>query len=188
LGRREASLLVAIITRGMNTPTTSSVGRLFDAVAALALGIDAVSYEGEAAVALEAAADEAETAGYDLPLRTAMDWAGPVGTNCDVGDWRPMLAAILKDVKADVEPGIIAGRFHDALANWALAVAERHPGLPIVLSGGCFQNRLLSERVQVRLRERGRSVYVHTGVPPGDGGLAVGQLAVARAVLARRRV
>src|SRR5262249_38340118 len=97
------------------------------------------------------------------------------------GDWRPMILAILKDLAADVEPGVIATRFHNALAQWAAAVARLSPHPDVVLCGGCFQNRLLTERCLDLIRACGRRVYFPGQVPPGDGGLAVGQLAAAMA-------
>ncbi len=175
---REMRVLAAMIRRSINTPWTSSIGRLFDAVAALVLGVAEVSYEGEAAAWLEAVADPAVADAYSLPLRdrheaTAGDKTVPRG------DWRPMLSAILSDLTSGEDEGVIAARFHNALAQWAAAVATRQTLREVVLSGGCFQNRFLSERTMRALAEVNCSVYIHSQIPPGDGGLAVGQLAVA---------
>jgi hydrogenase maturation protein HypF len=186
LSQREGRLLASIIQRRVNTHWTSSVGRLFDAVAALLLGVQAVSYEGEAAVWLEATADPRITDAYDLPLRTGEVCRALVGErSCPRGDWRPLLSAVLADLARDIEVGIIAARFHNALARWAADVAVQHPRLDVVLSGGCFQNRLLTERTLEALGALERRVFVHSQVPPGDGGLAVGQLAVALALTRR---
>ena len=181
--RPQARLLCTMIHRRVNTPMTSSIGRLFDGVAALVLGAGAVFYEGEAAIWLEAVADENVTESYDFPL----GWPNGTGpTSCPRGDWRPMLRSILADLDADASPGVIAARFHNALANWAAAVAVQHPSLKIVLTGGCFQNRFLAERTLHILEAHKRQIYLHAKIPPGDGGLAAGQLAVALCASSRR--
>ncbi|MCS6852621.1 MAG: carbamoyltransferase HypF [Gemmataceae bacterium] len=161
LSQQEAHLLAAMIRRRLQTPATTSVGRLFDGIAALLLGIREVSYEGEAAIALEA------VAAPDAP-----EWY-----RVSAGDWRPMLRAMLEDWKAGRDVGAMAGAFHAALAGWAKAESETLPGWDVVLGGGCFQNRLLLERTVALLRDAGRSVYWPRMIPPGDGGLAAGQLA-----------
>ena len=181
LSVREAGILAAMIRRGVSTPWSSSVGRLFDAVAALTLGVRSVSHEGEAAAWLEAIADPAEEA-YPLPLRDAGEYTTTIGaTDLPRGDWRPLLARVCDDTKAGISPGTIAGRFHAALAEFARTISAVHEGTDVVLGGGCFQNRLLAERVAGAVRETGRRVYLPGRVPAGDGGLAVGQLAVAMA-------
>jgi hydrogenase maturation protein HypF len=94
------------------------------------------------------------------------------------GDWRLLLTAILDDLARDIAPGSIAARFHNALAVWAGSVIRQQPFLDVVLGGGCFQNRLLAERTIEEILSTGRRSYLPSLVPPGDGGLAVGQLAV----------
>jgi hydrogenase maturation protein HypF len=170
LPARAVRPLARMIQRGVNCPVTTSMGRLFDAVAALALGAGRVSYEGEAAAWLESAAERGESQGYTLPLTPERE-----------GDWRAPVRAVLADRKAGVAGGTIAGRFHEAVIAWAVAVASRFGGLPVVLGGGCFQNARLAEGLVSRLRRAGREVYLAGAIPPGDGGLAVGQLAVALA-------
>lgn len=180
LSPTEAHVLAALCARPSGTPLTSSMGRLFDAVAALVLGIRAVSYEGEAAVRLESVADRDVTEAYPLPLRC-------IGSSpLPRGDWRPLLQAVLADVEGDVAPGIIAGRFHNALAQWAAAVASVQDLPDVILTGGCFQNRQLAERTREALKNR--RVHLHGLVPSGDGGLAAGQLAVAMLQLHRQTV
>jgi hydrogenase maturation protein HypF len=166
----EAKLLLRMILRNVNTPWTSSMGRLFDAVAALLLPVGRVSYEGEAAAWLESLADGSVGVGYAL----ASDASGRA-------DWSGLVRAVLHDRRRGVPAPVIAGRFHQAVASWASGVAARQPGLPVVLGGGCFQNRLLLEKTRAGLEATGRRVYHAGSVPPGDGGLAVGQLAVALA-------
>jgi hydrogenase maturation protein HypF len=90
---------------------------------------------------------------------------------------------MLADLRTGVAPAACAARFHNGLAAWAGAVVEQSTLLDVVLSGGCFLNGLLTERVLEAVGRRGRRVYHHSTIPPNDGGLAVGQLAVA---LARR--
>lgn len=160
---RETHLLGAMVSRGLHTPLTSSVGRLFDAVAALVLGIRGVSYEGEAASRLEAAASPPLDAAYPLPG----------------GDWRPMMECVVADVRRGRDAALVASALHGALARWAAAVAAEQRVGDVVLTGGCFQNALLAARVAEAIRATGARVYLHGAVPPNDGGLAAGQLAVA---------
>lgn len=167
-----------MIERGINSPRTSSVGRLFDAVSALVLGGDMVSYEGEAAVWLEAAVDETVEDAYPLTR-----WSTAGESDGIRGDWEPLVAAVLSDIERGVPAAVCAARFHNALASWAVGVAALHPGLEVVLGGGCFQNGVLLRRVRAVLEAQGRRVYSPETIPPGDGGLAVGQLAVALASL-----
>jgi hydrogenase maturation protein HypF len=174
-----AARLGQMIARGVNCPQTSSVGRLFDAAAALILGANRVTYEGEAALWLESAADRSVEDAYPMPT----DEAGGILR----GDWRPMIDALLDDLASNVPAGICAARFHNMLAEWAAAVAGCFPGFDIVLTGGCFQNDLLLSRTRAALERLGRRVYCHQAIPPNDGGLAAGQLAVALAVLAADR-
>src|SRR5262249_37731584 len=140
------------------------------------------SYEGEAAVCLEAIADPAVTDAYSLSGHPPNGYEPIVG-DCTIprGDWKPMLSAILKDLAADVAAGVIAARFHNTLAQWAAEVIFRQPLRDVVLSGGCFQNRFLTQRTLEALAGINCRVYVHNQIPPGDGGLAVGQLVVAMA-------
>jgi hydrogenase maturation protein HypF len=166
----ELATLLAMLARKVHCPRTSSMGRLFDAVAALC-GLPAViSFEGHAAMALEFAADENVREAYPLPLS---------GGAPAVADWAPLIRGVLAD-RASGEPiGRIAARFHNALAELAVAIAERQRWPRVALTGGCFQNALLTERVRARLLEAGLAVYTHHQTPPGDGGIAVGQLCVA---------
>ena len=123
-------------------------------------------------MALEFAADKGEPSAYPIPL------------HCDenqvlIADWEPMLRVILADLVRKLPIGIISARFHNALAEMALDIAQRVKLDKVVLTGGCFQNALLTERVYNRLHTAGFSVYLHKEVPPGDGGIALGQIYVA---------
>jgi hydrogenase maturation protein HypF len=151
------------------SPTTTSAGRLFDAAAVIALGQLASDYEGQLAMQLEAAANPAAAGSYDLPLRE--------GTRLEL-DWEPLLTAMFRDRLDGTPPGTMAMRFHRALAQGICGVSRRWPDLPVVLSGGVFQNKLLTELVLAH-GAGGESRWGPPGrIPPGDGGLAAGQLAI----------
>jgi hydrogenase maturation protein HypF len=176
--------VLAMAERGINSPVTSSAGRLFDAVAAL-LGVrDAVNYEGQAAIELEQLADPGELGSY--PARVT---ALPAGG--DSGRWplevsgADLVRAATEDLLAGVAAPVIAARFHNAVAAAIVAVCAQlreHAGLDIVaLSGGVFQNLLLTDRVVTALIESGFRVLQHSRVPCNDGGISLGQAAVAGA-------
>jgi hydrogenase maturation protein HypF len=176
--RSEASLLYEIfgpeavadpvlrrmIERGINAPLTSSVGRLFDAVASIA-GVARVSrFEGQAAMLLERAIDGATIEeGYPLPERDG------------VADWAPLVEAARHDVSSGAGQASIAARFHNALADWIVAVAARIGVKQVTLSGGVFQNGYLVERAAALLESRGFTAFTHQRVPANDGGIALGQ-------------
>ena len=98
-------------------------------------------------------------------------------------DWRPLVAALIADFRSGHSPALLASRFHEALAEAIVRVAALHEDLPIVLSGGVFQNRRLTEALSRRLASRNQPVGLPGIIPPGDGGIAAGQLAVAIAQL-----
>jgi hydrogenase maturation protein HypF len=166
----EVDTFWTILARPGLTPRTSSMGRLFDAVAAICGLWAAVSFEGQAAMSLEFLADPA----CDRPYPFSIGEATPAAL-----DWGPLLGAVLDDVAADTPTPQIAGRFHHTLAEMAVAVARRWGGRDVVLTGGCFQNALLQRLVRDRLASEGFAVHLHREVPPGDGGIALGQLVIA---------
>lgn len=169
---QERTVLAQMLRRDLNCPVTTSAGRLFDGVAAL-LGLhQTVSFEGQAAMALEFAADSAVQSPYPLPL---------TGADPIVLDWGPLLAALLEDLRDGASTAIMARRFHEALAEASVAVARAIGQPQVALSGGCFQNRLLTERSAERLEQDGFTVLLHRQVPPNDGGISLGQLVVAAA-------
>jgi hydrogenase maturation protein HypF len=179
-----ARTLLHMTDRGVNTPWTSSVGRLFDAVPALLLQAKEVSYEGEAAAWLEAVVNPRVTEAYPIPFGPApVDGPQAGEPRLLSGDWRPLFRALLEDIRLDVPVGISAARFHNALVEWAARVAAHQPCAEVVLGGGCFQSGWLTERTKAALQSLGRRVYCPGHVPPGDGGIAAGQLAVALAAL-----
>jgi hydrogenase maturation protein HypF len=160
------------------------MGRLFDAVAALCGLPPVISFEGQAAMALEFAADECEQGTYPIALSSCGAGAivGQVANlphDTLVADWEPLVQSVLADRAAGVPVGRISARFHNALADMALAIARCvawGKELPIVLTGGCFQNALLTARIRSRLSAAGFQVYTHQKVPPSDGGIALGQV------------
>ena len=177
----EIDTLLSMLARGVNSPRTSSMGRLFDAVAAICGLPSVISFEGQAAMALEFAADEMEKRAYPLPCTACKQAVARNVSDPPLAvDWEPLVRGVLADRAAGVPVSSISARFHNALADMALIIARSvAPGLPIVLTGGCFQNALLTARVRSKLSEAGLPVYTHKSVPPGDGGIALGQALLA---------
>ena len=164
---------------GFAAPVTTSMGRLFDAVAALAGVCHIVSYEGQAAAELEGAAASA-------PLDAAFPYPLPIDDGPPVVlDARPTILAVAHDVAAGASPAFVAMRFHaavaDATARACAVVAERHGLTTVVLSGGVFQNRLLIDAAAEALEREGLRVLVPERLPPNDGAISYGQAAVAAA-------
>jgi hydrogenase maturation protein HypF len=170
----ETEVLLAMLDAGRIPPRTTSVGRLFDGIAALAGLCLRVSFEGQAALAVETAAGTLEaTDAYPIPL----DDGEPA-----VADWRPLVRAVWRDAEHGESPAVIAARFHAALVDLAEACALRSGAARVVLTGGCFQNLRLARDVRARLEARGLSVFTPRLLPPNDGGVAVGQAAIAAAL------
>jgi hydrogenase maturation protein HypF len=187
---KEARVLTRMMERGVNVPLTSSLGRLFDAVAAVVLGRRVVDYEAQAAIELEGiAVDEPD----DVP-GYALEFAG--------GDWavrEPMRisAALLwrelvKELRDGVSKAKIAARFHAGVAEGfvkAAVLARNATGVnQIVLSGGCMHNRRLARLLRMKLEAEGFEVFQHRNVSPGDGGLSYGQVAVAATMLSQSKL
>jgi hydrogenase maturation protein HypF len=166
-----------MIARQFNTPITSSAGRLFDAVASLAGIRDRVSFEGQAAVEMEHLASAA-VADCAYPFDIA---AGEIL----VVDTRPMIRSVVEDLKNGASQNSISKRFHSTLVEMIVTVCHQikiKSGIDtIVLSGGVFLNALLTTETSHRLASEGFRVYRHRRVPPNDGGLSLGQLAIAAA-------
>jgi hydrogenase maturation protein HypF len=173
---QEKKLLRASLSRQINAPVTSSMGRLFDAAASL-LGIrQRNSYEGQAAMELEFAAQSAATElVYPFHLSIPADTPDlPILVN-----WGPVVEGMLEDLRAGVDINLIAAGFHNSVAEMAVAVATVVGAERVALSGGCFQNRYLTERTISRLRAAGFRPYWHQRIPPNDGGICVGQVMAA---------
>jgi hydrogenase maturation protein HypF len=178
--------VLTMLARRFNTPPTSSVGRLFDAVASLAGARDRVSYEGQAAVELEWLAAEAEP-DYTYAYQFSSPRDGVTTEPALVVDTRPLIRAVAEESAKNVPAARIARRFHSTLVDLIAAVCGRlrqATGIgTVVLSGGVFLNALLTREVCARLGADGFRVHRHRLVPPGDGGLSLGQLAIAAARL-----
>ncbi len=175
----ERRLLGQMLAKGVNAPITTSAGRLFDGLAALLDLHQTVTYEGQAAMALEYVADPEVVEGYGL--KVAGSQPSTFNLQPATVDWLPLLEAVLADLARDVPVSTIAARCHNALVEAIVAVAQAVGESRVALSGGCFQNRLLTERAAQRLRQAGFEVILHRLVPPNDGGISLGQIAVAAA-------
>jgi hydrogenase maturation protein HypF len=182
---KEARVLARMMERGVNAPLTSSLGRLFDAVAAVVLGRRAVDYEAQAAI--ELAVDEPDNEpGYEMEFAGG-DWARREPVRIGAG---PLWRRLVEDLRAGVSKAQIAARFHAAVAAGfvrASVLARAATGVSrVALSGGCMHNRRLARLLRVKLEAEGFEVFQHAQVSPGDGGLSYGQVAVAAAVLAKQ--
>ena len=194
---REIGPLRKMLAGGINSPRTSSAGRLFDAAAALVGLSREMAFEGQAAMALEFALDglygcegEADNENkcnenkehdgwYDFVIADGQEGAMSLPL---VLDWTPMMGQLIKDVQGNIPVGRISRKFHNTLAEMIVAVALRIGEERVVLTGGCFQNKYLLERTVHRLSEAGFQPFWHQRIPPNDGGIALGQ-----AVAAARR-
>jgi hydrogenase maturation protein HypF len=186
----EAKVLARMMERGMNAPLTSSLGRLFDAVAAVVLGRRKVDYEAQAAIELEGIAidepdddcgSEIEFAGGNWALREPIRMtAGPM--------WR----GLIEDLCAGVSKARIAARFHAGVAAGfvrAAVLARTATGVgQVALSGGCMHNRRLARMLRMKLEAEGFEVFQHIQVSPGDAGLSYGQVVVAAAMLRKQNL
>jgi hydrogenase maturation protein HypF len=172
-----AGVLGHMLATGLNSPVTTSAGRLFDGIAALLGLCRTASFEGEAAILLEHAAAAGDHGAYPVPEIM------PAANAPAMLDWRPLVAEVVTDARRGVATGVIAARVHQALVDAMVRHAERVGCATVALSGGCFQNRLLSLRAAEALRRGGFAVLVHREVPPNDGGIALGQVLVAAARL-----
>jgi hydrogenase maturation protein HypF len=164
-----------VITRLMSSsvfaPRTTSMGRFFDAVSALLGLCTANRFEGEAAAALEFAAEGVGAVDpYPIPLQSG---------DPAVADWAPLVVALLADHRAGASVALLSARFHESLAALAEEVAVRVGTPSVVLTGGCFQNARLVGRAKERLAARGFDVHAPRSFPPNDGGISLGQALVA---------
>lgn len=184
-GERNVRVIARLIERGLNTPLTSSAGRLFDAVAAL-VGVPGswqTTYEGQAAIELELAASTAGNTGtYPFRLRP------------DVNGWvveiREIIAGVVEGLLRGDDAAEIAARFHRTVAGIVAATCDQirseNGTRSVALSGGTFQNMLLLGQVIELLTEKGFEIYRHQRVPANDGGLALGQAVLANSLWARK--
>jgi hydrogenase maturation protein HypF len=187
----ELAVVKTMLAKNLNSPVTSSMGRLFDGVASLVGLRQQIRFEGQAAMELEFALEGVNTdEAYELPIA---DCRLPIAKTMTpakesttgnrqppmILDWCPMISAILTDVTHGVPTGFISAKFHNALAEVVVAVARQAGEARVVLSGGCFQNRYLTERTARHLQAAGFCPYWHQRVPPNDGGISLGQIIAA---------
>lgn len=172
----DVALLVRMVERRMHAPATTSVGRLFDAIACIAGLLEEATFEAEAGIAVEQAAERWVGAG-----ETAEAWPLPLDAERPaVADARTLIRAALTDRDAGLPADAIAFKLHETLADLAVRIAERVCAPRVVLTGGCFQNGLLLTRVRSRLCRSGYEVHTPERFPPNDGGISLGQAWIAR--------
>jgi hydrogenase maturation protein HypF len=181
LAPTDVQVLRRMLEADFNTPSVRGVGRYFDGIGALVLGRTRAHYEGQIAFELNMAVDRTEHRAYDF----AVDRSSPL---LEI-DFRPVVRSIVHDLLDGVAAGVISARFHNTVVA-ATAAAAREIGSvlggigrpTVVLTGGCFQNVCLAEGLIAQLG-RDHDVYLHSRVPPGDGGIALGQAVIAAAAL-----
>jgi len=166
LEERDAAVLTKMMAGGLNSPWTTSMGRLLDAAASLSGIASRNGFEGQAPMKFEAAIECGEPRSYAARLEGAEL------------DWRPAVMELVADVQRGARPGDIARRFHNTLVEWIVGVARECGVERVVLSGGVFQNSYLVERTVERLGKERHRVYTHQRVPPNDGGIALGQAVI----------
>jgi hydrogenase maturation protein HypF len=168
---KELDILTTALEMGVNAPVTSSMGRLFDAVAALIGLRQRCSFEGQAAMALEFVQDRAENdKWYPFDVTPVTHTNPPIERSLD---WGPMIAALLDDQSGSAA---VAAKFHNTLAMMIKSVASDVGEQNVILTGGCFQNRALLEKTIQVLRRAGFTPYWPQQYPPNDGGIAFGQI------------
>jgi hydrogenase maturation protein HypF len=174
----EWRVLTQMVRRGLNAPVTSSIGRLIDAAVAIMGVRQVMRFEGQAAMQLEELVDAAVHDAYPFALTPAEpawqlgSWEAPQL----VVDWAPLVDALLADVEAAIPVGTMAARLHNTLAEMAVAAALALGESRLLLTGGCFQNRYLTDTTAARLDIAGVRAYSHQRLPPNDGGIAAGQI------------
>ncbi len=178
-----ATAIIRMISSGINSPLTSSAGRLFDAIASLLGVMDMTTFEAEAAIVLEAIADPGADAPYFQPAWAFSSSGAPVAI-----DATALIKGIIHDLTNGVDVAIIAGRAHHTIKEVIVQVVKgmsEHYGIKdVVLSGGVFQNALLTGITRKRLEALGFTVWTHEAVPSNDGGICLGQAVVVRQAMA----
>lgn len=184
----EISILKAMLEKKINCPMTSSCGRLFDAVACMTGGRQINSFEGQAAMEFEfLTLDTSSESFYTVDLIEDDFLISNLKSKDDIPEYynlnlkyqldpSSLANEILEDIKQNRSRSLIAIKFHNALVESLVAIAKRVGEEQVILSGGCFQNRYLTERAIRRLKQEGFHPYWHQIVPPNDGGLALGQI------------
>ncbi|MDJ0601741.1 MAG: carbamoyltransferase HypF [Crocosphaera sp.] len=169
---KELNLLKQMLSRNLNTPSTSSVGRLFDGVAAMIGICQNISFEGQGAMALEYAINEFKTEQtYPYKIKGS--------TYPLIIDWQLIIEHIVEDIIKKISHQEIAAKFHNTLVEIIVNIAQKSHEKNILLTGGCFQNKYLTERAIFRLKQEKFIPFLHHNVPPNDGGIALGQIMAA---------
>ncbi len=185
----EISVLSQMLRKGINSSWTTSVGRLFDAVASLAEIRQYINYEGQAAMELEFAVgseNTCESYPFYISDRTKTKVKAHERSQPMIVDWEPLIRGILQDIQDAIPLAMISKKFHNTLAEIVIEIARRVSEKRVVLTGGCFQNRILVERAVQRLRIEGFQPYWHQRIPPNDGGIALGQVVAAALLLQKQ--
>lgn len=164
----EQILLEQMIRKKINSPLTSSAGRLFDAVSSITGISQRANFEGQPAIMLEFAADENELNSYSFDI---------VEEEKKIISWQPIILSILADREKGISSSVISAKFHNTLVLIILEVLKLSGLQKVVLSGGCFQNVFLLERTIKKLESAGFTVYRHQRIPTNDGGISLGQIA-----------
>jgi hydrogenase maturation protein HypF len=179
---QELNILTKMYHNKINSPLTSSVGRLFDGISALLGIIEQVTYEGEAAMRLEFIANDLLTSEtYPFAWTSKEDI-------CSYIDWKPMIKNIINDYINKKSLSLIAAKFHQTLVAIIVKVAQNMPSKNIVLAGGCFQNKYLLKNTINTLKKYNLSPYYSQKIPINDGGLALGQIAFASQYPERKQI
>lgn len=189
---QEGRIVRRMLQRRINSPMTSSLGRLFDAVAAVVLWRRVVDYEAQAAIELEGLAvdepDEPAPECYHL-MFVGGDWSKREPAILTA---KAMWGALMQDLLRGAAKQRIAARFHDGVAEGfanAAVMARTASGVnQVALSGGCMHNRRLARLLRMKLEAEGFAVFQHRNVSPGDGGLSYGQVAVVAAMLSQSKL
>lgn len=164
---QEVSVIRQMLSKKINSPLTSSAGRLFDGVASLLNIKQKLNYEGQAAMMLEYSVDENVHASFPFDI---------IDGSPLIVDWRPIIRQVISE-NGKLNNGKISAKFHNTLVEIILEITKRSKLKKVVLSGGCFQNAFLLNRTIKKLQENNFNVYWHQRIPPNDGGIAVGQIA-----------
>lgn len=178
--RQDIRLLEQMLKKGIQSPWTSSVGRLFDAVASLSGLRQVMNFEGQAAMELEFAI-ASENTGESYPFNVVeTEPNAPADAQAPgIVDWEPIILAILQDLHSEIPLARISIKFHNTLVEVIVEIAKLVSEKRVVLTGGCFQNKYLLEHAVQRLEAEGFRPYWHQRIPPNDGGIALGQIVVA---------
>jgi hydrogenase maturation protein HypF len=166
--KTELSIIKKMLKQKINAPATTSMGRIFDAIASLLDIRQTITYEGQAAMALEHLIPQNRT-DESYPYKLTFE------KNLCVIDWEPIIRHIMTDI-ATSDPSLISNKFHNTLTDVIVEIAKLAVEKKVVLSGGCFQNVYLTEQTIAKLGEHGFLPYRHQQIPPNDGGIAAGQL------------